>query len=206
MTRKSRVFCRVEILESRALLTALTPVAIAHGAPVPVVPLLESSPGSLATFTPTSMQTATVPNVTLTENTLGNNVVAGSYGHAGRSMPIRAEGNVTPLGQVSVTGSITLSGRSAAHALSGVLTLSGAQGSVTLQFGAIRVPGNMRRGPLVVTETVTATTGAGDSLQGESGSGSLVLGHGARTVRDNTGQLVAARNSFWMVVHLNSPD
>jgi hypothetical protein len=131
----------------------------------------------------------------------------GSYVHAGRSLSVKAEGNVTSLGQVNVSGPITVSGPKSAQNVTGMLTLTGSEGSVTIQLEANkarRVVGN-EKGPVTVTETVIGATGNGISVQGESGSGFLALGRWVATKHGKMGETAAPHGSFWLFVRLNPP-
>jgi len=206
MTRKSRVFYQVEALEPKVLLSAAraaTPLPIGP-ATVAVEPLI--SPGA-------STPTTTQPSATAIPATTGNptaaleNALDGSYVHAGRSLSVKAEGSVTSLGQVNVNGSITVSGPRSAQNVTGMLTLTGSEGSVTIQLEASkarRVIGN-EKGPVTVTETVIGATGNGSSVQGESGSGFLALGRWVGTKHGKMGETAAPHGSFWLFVRLNPP-
>jgi hypothetical protein len=206
MTRKSRVFCQVEVLEPKVLLSAArsaTPLPKGPG-PVAVEPLI-----SLGAATPTTTQ----PSATAIPATTGNptapveNALDGSFVHAGRSLSVKAEGSVTSLGQVNVSGSITVSGPKSAQNVTGMLTLTGSEGSVTLQLEANkarRVIGN-EQGPVTVTETVIGATGNGMSVQGQSGSGFLGLGRWVGTKHGRMREAAAPHGSFWLFVRLNPP-
>jgi hypothetical protein len=91
---------------------------------------------------------------------------------------------------VSVKGSITLSGRKTAEQINGVLTLTGRQGSVTIQVEASNARNVFGRGPVTLTETVIGATGNGTSVQGESGSGVMELAH---------------HDAFMLVVNVSPP-
>lgn len=206
MTRKSRVFCQVEPLEPKVLLSAVrATTALAKGlVPVAVKPLI--SPGA-------TVPTTTVPSATGIPATTGNptaaleNALDGSYVHAGRSLSVKAEGDVTSLGQVNVSGSITVSGPKSAQNVTGMLTLTGSEGSVTIQLEANkarRVVGN-EIGPVPVTEAVIGATGNGISVLGESGSGPLALGRWVGTKHGKMGETSAPHGSFWLFVPLNPP-
>src|SRR4051794_6538360 len=206
MTRKSRVFCQVEPLEPKVLLSAVrAATALPKGlAPVAVEPLI--SPGA-------TVPTTTVPSATGIPATTGNptapleNALDGSYVHAGRSLSVKAEGNVTSLGQVNVSGSITVSGPKSAQNVTGMLTLTGSEGSVTLQLEASkarRVIGN-KNGPVTVTETVIGATESDISVQEESGSGFLALGRRVGTKHGKMRETSAPHGSFWLFVRLNPP-
>ena len=206
MTRKSRVFCQVEALEPKVLLSAVraaTPLPKGL-APVAVKPFI--APGA-------TVPTTTVPSATGIPATTGDptapveNALDGSYVHAGRSLSVKAEGSVTSLGQVNVSGSITVSGPKSAQNVTGMLTLTGSEGSVTIQLEASkarRVIGN-ENGPVTVTETVIGATGNGISVQGESGSGFLALGRWVGTKHGKMGETAAPHGSFWLFVGLNPP-
>jgi hypothetical protein len=206
MTRKSRVFCQVEPLEPKVLLSAVrAATTLPKGlAPVAVKPLISHG---------ATVPTTTVPSATGIPATTGNptaaleNALDGSYVHAGRSLSVKAEGNVTSLGQVNVSGSITVSGPKSAQNVTGMLTLTGSEGSVTIQLEANkarRVVGN-EKGPVTVTETVIGATGNGISVQGESGSGFLALGRWVGTKHGKMGETSGPHGSFWLFVRLNLP-
>jgi hypothetical protein len=206
MTRKSRVFFQVEALEPKALLSAALPATMTPGGPatVAVQPLITL--GATAT-------TATPPSAGGTPTTVGNpmapveNALDGTYVHAGRSLSVEAEGIVASLGQVDVSGSITVSGPKSSQDVTGMLTLTGSEGSVTLQLGASKarsVVGN-ESGPVAVTETVIGATGNGISLQGESERGFLGLGRSVGTRHGKGGGTAAPHGSFWLFVGLNPP-
>jgi hypothetical protein len=197
MTRKSSVCWQVEALEPKVLLTAR---------PTLIQPLQVSS------TTPGLVPPAPLPSTGEAPATVGNptapqeNALVGSYGHAGRSLAVNAEGNVPALGPVSVSGSIRVSGPRSNQNVSGMVTLTGAEGSVTIQLQASKlrtVVGN-RYGPAPVTVTAIGATGNGTAVQGESGSGFLGLGHSVRTKHGKMGDNVVAHGSFWLFVGLNS--
>ena len=88
-----------------------------------------------------------------------------------------------------------------------MLTLTGSEGSVTIQLeasNARRVIGN-KSGPVAVTETVIGTTGNGISVQDESGRGFLALGRSVGTKHRNMGATAVPHGSFWLFVGLNPP-
>jgi hypothetical protein len=135
------------------------------------------------------------------------NALNGRYERAGRSMPVTAEGDVSSLGQVSVNGSVTVSGPRPSQTVSGVLTLTGPDGSIALQLSATKVRsvvGN-HDGPVGVTETVIGATGNGTALQGESASGFLGLGPWVRSAHGTKGAPAAGHGSFWLFVGLTPP-
>src|SRR4051812_8481962 len=213
MTRKSHVLCQVEPLEPRVLLSAVrAATALPKGlAPVAVKPLMVAvnpliSPG--ATVPTTTVRSATgIPATTGNPTAALENALDGSYVHAGRSLSVKAEGNVTSLGQVNVSGSITVSGPKSAQNITGMLTLTGSEGSVTIQLEASkarRVIGN-KNGPVTVTETVIGATGSGISVQEESGSGFLALGRWVGTKYGKMRETSAPHGSFWLFVRLNPP-
>jgi hypothetical protein len=200
MTRKSRVFCPVEALEPKVLLSAVRTVPT-----VTVEPYI--APGA-------TVPTTTVSSSTVSTSTTGNPrapsraityVFTGSYGHAGRSLTVNATGDFGPLGQVSVNGSITLSGPKSAQNLNGLLTLTGSQGSETIRVqdsDAWRLIGH---GPVIVTETVVGATGNGAPVQGEFPVGSLELGRWVGTTHALKGKTVPAHGSFNLDVEVIPP-
>jgi hypothetical protein len=196
MTRKSRVRWQVEAFEPRVLLTVGTtliqPLQVSSTTPggVPPAPLPSTGQATSTTGDPTAPQ---------------GNALAGTYGHAGRSLAVNAKGNVSALGAVSVSGSITVSGPRPSQNVSGVLTLTGSEGSITIQLEASKarnVIGDY--GPVDVTETVIGATGSGTAVQGESGSGPLTLGRWVGTRHRSRGETVPAHGSFWLYVGLKS--
>ncbi len=206
MTRKSRVFCQLEALEPKVLLSAARPATpLPKGlAPVAVEPL--SIAGA-------SVPTTTTPSATGVPATTGNptapveNALNGSYVHAGRSLTVKAEGSVTSLGQGNLSGSITVSGPKSAQNVNGMLTFTGSEGTVHIQLQANnvrRVIGN-EQGPVTVTDSVIGATGNGISVQGESGSGFLTLGRWVGAKHGKMGQTTAPQGSFWLDLHLNPP-
>jgi hypothetical protein len=206
MTRKSRIFCQVEALEPKVLLSAARAATQLPKGPatVAVEPLI--SPGASTPTTTQSSATA-VPATTVDPTAALENALDGSYVHVRRSLSVMAEGSVTSLGQVNVNGSITVSGPKSAQNVTGMLLLIGSEGSVTIQLQANkarRVIGN-ENGPVTVTETVIGATGNGISVQGESGSGFLALGRWVGTKHGKMGETAAPHGSFWLVVRLNPP-
>jgi hypothetical protein len=202
MTRKSRVSCRVEALEPKVLLSAVKAAGLA---PVLVRPLTVTPPGSTVPTTTTVPSAVGIPATTGDPTAPVENALDGSYVHAGQSLSVKATGSVTSMGQVNVNGLLTVSGPMSAQNVTGVLTLTGSEGSVTIQLGASkarRVIGN-KNGPVAVTETVIGATGDGISVQGESGRGFLGLGNLVVTKHRKTGETAAPHGSFWLFVGLN---
>src|ERR1700720_3733227 len=92
MTRKSRVFCQVEALEPKVLLSAARaatplPKGPATAAVEPLITLGASTP-------PTPQPPATaIPATTGNPTAALENALDGSYVHAGRSLSVKAEGS-----------------------------------------------------------------------------------------------------------------
>jgi hypothetical protein len=180
MTRKLRGFRQLEALESKALLS-----------PVPTV----------------SLPVATVVSVTSANvsPTLGGvyGTLFGSYGHTARSLLVHAEGNAALLGHVNVKGEIALSGPNSDMLVDGLLTLTGRQGSLKIQVeanNAVMTPGGLT---VSTTETVVEATGSDTAFQGGTGSESLELGHGTRTIHVFQGGSVPAHKWFSLSFTLN---
>jgi hypothetical protein len=195
----------VEALEPKALLSAIraTTTLPKGPAPVAVEPLIAPGATTPTTTVVSATATATTGNPTVPLE----NALDGSYVHVGRSLSVKAEGSVTSLGQVNVSGSITVSGPKLAQNVTGMLTLTGSEGSATIQLDANKarnVIGN-KNGPVAVTETVSGTTGNGISVQGESGSTFLGLGRWVGAKHGTMGETAAPHGSFWLFVRLSPP-
>jgi hypothetical protein len=204
MTRKSRVSYRVEALEPKILLSAVRAAGLA---PVLAHPLTVSPPDATVPTT-TTLASATGISATTGDPTAPVvNALDGSYVRVGRSLSVSAVGSVASLGHVDVNGLVTVSGPMSAQNVTGMVTLTGSEGSVTIQLQASRarrVIGN-KNGPVAVTETVIGATGDGISVQGESARGFLGLGSLVVTKHGKRGVTSAPRGSFWLVVGLNRP-
>ena len=85
--------------------------------------------------------------------------------------PLSGSGKIGPLGAVTSTGSLKVSGAEPVT-YSGTMTLAGASGSITLSlFGRLFGP-NRLGAPIDLTYTITGGTGA---FQGATGSGTAIF-------------------------------
>jgi hypothetical protein len=151
--KRTRHCPRLEPLENKALLSAVDMMVTASEAPVLLLPKVAHH------------------QIALNGSVSGPWTVTPGIPDIGSSQTLTGSGTVKPLGQVSASGTLHLTGFIAVGHATGTLTLTNARGSVTLQL-----TGKPQRGfsgpPMQLTFKIVKATG---HYAGSTGSGTAML-------------------------------